>query len=127
MEEPGGGRRREIFSTSLLTFIHLLLVSACAPWIGGQMMGCTSFRPSGGAEKIRESESFVRSLILLIIFLGFCQCLIRPRGPKYSRNKQMLNVKISSLLLQLKPINKHQFFFDFCPQKYMNRSGFQRI
>ena len=37
-----------------------------------------------------DSESFVRSLILLIFYCDFCQCLIRPRRRKYSQNKQML-------------------------------------
>ena len=73
--QDGGawGRKeaREVFSTNLLTFTHLLLESACAPWIGGQMMGCTSFRQIGGGERIRENESFVRSLILLIVFWDF--------------------------------------------------------
>ena len=71
MEEPGGGRRREVFSTNILTFTHLLLESARVRWIGGQMMGCTSFRPVGGGERIRESESFVISLILLIFFWDY--------------------------------------------------------
>ena len=75
LEEPGGGRRGEVFSTNILTFTHLLLESACVRCIGGQMMGCTSFQPTGGGERIRESESFVRSLILLIFFWDFLTVL----------------------------------------------------
>ena len=66
---------------------------------GDQKMGCTSFRPCLGGKRIRESESFVGSLILFIFFCFFCQCLVWPK------NKP--NDDISGLLLQFKKLNKH--------------------
>ena len=76
MEEPGEGRRSEVLSKIFL----LSKVKA-------------------------ESESFVKSSILLIVYVDFCQCLRRPWGRKYS--PKWINIEISSLLLQLKTINEH--------------------
>ena len=70
MEEPGEERRGEVLSKIFL----LSKVKA-------------------------ESESFVKSSILLIVYGDFCQCLRRPWGRKYSQ--KWINIEISSLLLQL--------------------------
>ena len=79
-----------VFMINECHFKHLLLKSTRVPWVGGHRMSCTSFGPGGGREELGESESFVKSLILLVVYWVFCQCLIRPWGRKYLQNKQLV-------------------------------------